>query len=238
MERDEINETVIAGTEKEFDQVYTLLEIAGFHQRILGRIEPGENGENKSIGNINNLHALLKRYAVKEIIFCKDKFFTYKKIIDSIAVLPRNMRIKIYTGSSKTLIGSESKNNSGEFFSGEYQYAIGKPVNRRNKKLIDVSLALFFLITFPVHLIFKKHSLLFFKNVFDVLVLKKTWIGYAMDEKKLPLLKKGILTSTGLPASLNTLSPKSLQSSDELYAKNFNYINDLKLIWANYKLLS
>lgn len=239
MERDETNETVIAaGTEKEFDQVHRLLENAGFHQRLLGRIEPGENGENKSIGNINNLNALLKRYAVKEIIFCKDKFFTYKKIIDSITALPRHTRIKIYTGCTNTLIGSESSNTAGKFLSGSSQYLLSNPVNRRSKTLIDFFIAFFFLLTFPVHLIVKKKPFIFFKNVFDVLFINKTWIGYALHEKHLPVLKEGILTSTGLPSYLNTSSQKSLRTTDELYARNYRYINDMKLIWANYKLLS
>ncbi|MEO8109987.1 MAG: glycosyltransferase family 2 protein [Ginsengibacter sp.] len=238
MERGEINETVIAGTEKDFDQVYILLENAGFHQRILGRIDPGKNGENKSIGNINNLNALLKRYAVKEIIFCKDKFFTYKKIIDSIAALPHHTRIKIFTGCTNTLIGSESSNTTGKFLSDSSQYFLNNPVNRRSKSLIDFFIALFFLLTFPVHLIVKRKPFVFFKNAFAVLLLKKTWIGYALPEEHLPVLKDGILTSTGLPAYLNTLSQKSLHATDEVYARSFKYINDLKLIWANYKLLS
>ncbi len=238
MERDEINETIIAGNEIEFEEVSSLLEKAGLHQRVLGRIEPGENGGNRSIGNISNLNILLRRYPVKEIIFCKGISLSYKKIIETITELPRFLRIKIYTAYTNTLVGSESSNASGKFISGTSQYLINKPVNRRNKKLIDVSVALFFLVTFPVHLIIKKNPNIFFKNVFDVLFFKKTWIGYALNEIDLPELKKGILTGTGLPNSLNTLSEKSLRAADEFYAKNFNYINDLKLIWLNYKFLS
>ncbi|MDQ6762920.1 MAG: glycosyltransferase family 2 protein [Bacteroidota bacterium] len=238
MERDQINETVIAGTEKEFDQVYALLENAGFHQRILGRIEPGGNDEKWALGNIANLNILIRRYPVKEIIFCKDSALSYKKIIDAIMKLPHHVRIKIYTGCTNTLIGSENSHTSGKFLSGDSQYLLSNPVNRRSKTLIAFFLALFFLLTFPVHFMIKKRPFIFFKNVLNILFLKKTWIGYALQEKDLPLLKEGILTSTGLPAYLNTLSQKSLRTTDEHYAKNFNYINDLKLILANYKVLS
>ncbi len=237
-ERNEVNELVIAGAEYDFEQVYILLEKAGFHQRILGRVEPGESGEKKSLGTISNLNLLIRRYPVKEVIFCKDNFFSYKKIIDSIIKMPRHVRIKIYTACTNTLIGSESSNTSGKFLSGDSQYLLSNPVHRRSKVLIDFFIALFFLLTFPVHFIIKKRPIVFFKNVYDVLLLKKTWIGFALQKKKLPSLKKGILTSTGLPACLNTLSQKSLEAIDEHYAKNFNYINDLKLIWTNYNLLS
>ncbi|MGH2646304.1 MAG: hypothetical protein ACRDE8_02010, partial [Ginsengibacter sp.] len=68
--------------------------------------------------------------------------------------------------------------------------------------------------------------------------LRKTWIGYATQGKSLPPLKPGILTTTGLPASLNTLPDESLHSADTLYAKNFHILNDIKMVWLNYKLLS
>ena len=69
-------------------------------------------------------------------------------------------------------------------------------------------------------------------------LLKKTWIGYALPEKDLPSLRPGVLTSTGLPAFLNTLPDKSLRDADILYAKSFTILNDVKIIWLNYKLLS
>lgn len=80
--------------------------------------------------------------------------------------------------------------------------------------------------------------MLFFKNVFTVLLLKKTWIGYAGSQKKLLSLKAGILTTTGLPAALNTLPEENLLLADRVYAKNFHILNDIKIVWLNYKLLS
>jgi hypothetical protein len=148
------------------------------------------------------------------------------------------MRIKIFTTCSNSLIGSESKNTKGKFLSGESNYRLSLPVNMRNKNLIDVGVSVFFLISFPFHFIFKNHPLLFFQNIIDILFRRKTWIGYALEEKDLPPLKKGVLTTTGLPDSLNTLSQKNLHAADILYAKEFHYLKDLKLVWSNYRLLS
>ncbi|MEO6639246.1 MAG: hypothetical protein ABIN25_13290, partial [Ginsengibacter sp.] len=237
-ERIERNELVIAGTEPEFDKVYSLLENAALHQRILGRIEPGGNGEKKSLGNIKDLNMVVRHYPVKEVILCRDNTFSYKEIIEAITELPRHVRIRIYTDCTNTIIGSENSNAAGNFLSGDSRYLLENPINRRSKFLVDIFVALFFLLTFPVHVIFKKRPFIFLKNVVQVLLLKKTWIGYSLQEKDLPILKEGILTSTGLPAILNTMSQKSLRATDERYAKNFNYINDLDLIRANYKLLS
>ena len=236
LEKDEVNETIIAGSESEFEDVVVLLEKSGMQERILGRIETGDDSEKKTIGKLNDLASLLKKYPVKEIIFCEGSL-SFKKIIESISLLQRRIRIKIFTSCSNTLIGSESS-KAVTFLAGESNYRLSFPMNRRNKNLIDIALAIFFLATFPFHFIFKKKPLLFFKHTFAVLLRKKTWIGYALDEKDLPPLKKGILTSTGLPASLNTLSQKNLRAADILYAKEFQYRKDLRLVWSNYRLLS
>ena len=152
--------------------------------------------------------------------------------------LPAHVRIKLFTAGAHTLIGSGNKNETGNYISKDPLFRLSMPVSKRNKYLTDVMIAFFFLITFPVHLIIKSNPLLFFKNVFIVLFLKKTWIGYALHEKDLPALKPGIITTTGLPASLNTLPDENLHATDLLYAKSFHIVNDIKMVWLSYKLLS
>lgn len=236
-ENDEINQTVIAGTENDFNEVNALLQKAGMQERVLGRIEPGEATELKTIGSFNNLSGLLQLYPVKEIIFCEGKL-SFKKIIEVLPHLPPHLRIKLYAAGLHTLIGSRSKNEAGNYISKDSGFRLTQPVSRRNKTLADVIIAFLFLITFPLHLIIKSRPLLFLENVLSVLFLEKTWIGYALQEKDLPGLKPGVLTTTGLPAALNTLPDKSLHATDTLYAKSFHILIDIKIVWLNYKLLS
>ncbi|MEP6950064.1 MAG: glycosyltransferase [Ginsengibacter sp.] len=236
-ESDEINQTVIAGSESDFNEVNALLQKAGMQERVLGRIEPGEAGEPETIGTFNNLRSLLRRYPVKEIIFCEGSL-SFKKIIEVLPSVPRHLRVKLYSAHSNTLIGSGRKDETGSYLSKDSTFRLFSTVSLRNKTLSDVSIALLFLITFPLHFILNARPLIFFKNVISVLLLKKTWIGYALPEKDLPLLKPGILTSTGLPGFLNTLPDKSLYAADILYVKSFTIVNDAKIIWLNYKLLS
>jgi hypothetical protein len=236
-EKDELNETIIAGTESEFDEVLMLLENAGMQERVLGRIETATDQKNETMGKLDEITGLLRKYPVKEIIFCQGSL-TYKKIIEAIQFLPKRTHFKIYTSCTNTLIGSEKKNATGKFISKETTYRIGKPVHRRNKNLVDRLLALFFLVTIPVHFAIKSRPGSFLSNVLAVLTGRKTWIGYALEGNDLPALKPGILSSTGLPASLNTLSQKNLRAADIIYAKSFHYLIDLRLVWNNYKLLS
>ncbi len=236
-ESDEINQTIIAGTEEDLNKVSTLLQKAGMHERLLGRIEPGRETYQKTIGNFVDLKNILRQYPVKEIIFCAGTL-SFKQIIEAMPQLPSNLRVKIYSSCTNTLIGSSSKDDPGNYLSSDISFRLSNAVSLRNKTMTDVTVAFIFIASFPLHFMIKLRPFLFYKNVFSVLLLKKTWVGYAIPEKKLPPLKPGILSTTGLPVNLNTLPDNSLHAADILYAKNFTVLNDVKTIWVNYKLLS
>jgi hypothetical protein len=133
-------------------------------------------------------------------------------------------------------VGSDSKHASGNYVAHK-NYDIDLPFNHRLKNLVDVAIAVLFLLSFPIHLLLQKRKGSFFKNVFDVLFRKKTWIGYAGEATHLPIIKKGILTSTSLPASINELPKESLNNSDEWYAQEYSAAIDLRKIWRGYKYL-
>jgi GT2 family glycosyltransferase len=235
--RDEINQTVIAGTESDFNEVISLLQKAGMSERVLGRIAPGEKPEPNTIGKFGNLPAVFQRYPIKEIILCEG-ILSFKSIIESLHNLPSKMRIKLFIPGKITLIGSGSKIENQRINFLESPYNLSLPVYRRNKRLADVIISSCFLISFPVHIIRKKNPIHFFRNVIGVLLFKKTWVGYAIEEKELPSIKPGILTTTGLPAFLNTLAEENLHNADFLYARNFKLTNDIKIIWLNYRLIN
>jgi hypothetical protein len=232
----EESQTIIIGAEAEFEKVHSLMLYAGMKERILGRVEVNTNNETTAIGNINQLAQLFKMYPVKEVIFCEGKL-SFKKIIETLKEIPAHMRIKFHASNSTGIIGSDSKNAAGKIVSAEKDFKLGKPVNKKNKKLVDVLISVLFIVSFPVHFFTHKKPVTFFHNVFDVLLLKKTWVGYAVNSKSLPRLKEGVLTTTGIPKWLNTLSQENLVSSDKWYATNYEVWNDIKIIWRSYKFL-
>jgi O-antigen biosynthesis protein len=176
-------------------------------------------------------------YPVKEIIFCED-ILSFKEIITAVQELPAGMLNKFHASGSSSIIGSDNKNVSGKYVSINNKYTIADAVNKRNKNLLDVVVAVVFTISFPVHLVLQKKPLQFFKNVFLVLFRKKTWVGYAVSaNKKLPVIKSGILTSTTLPQQVNDLPEESLLLSDEWYATYYSAATDIKKIVRGYKYL-
>jgi hypothetical protein len=53
----------------------------------------------------------------------------------------------------------------------------------------------------------------------------------------LPQIKKGVLTTTGLPSVLNTLPRETLKAADKWYAVDYEVWADIRIIWRGYKYL-
>ena len=235
VKEEEHRQTFIISSKKEFGQINAIMQNAGMEERVLGRIDV--NGDTTTAtGKVEDLNKLLKTYAIKEVIFCEGEL-SFKKIIDIIKDIPKQVRIKFHAFNTSGIIGSDSKNTSGKFISADKKVNLSLPVSRRNKNLVDILISIIFIITFPVHLFLQKNPANFFKNVFDIILLKKTWVGYAQVSDQLPRIKKGVLTATGLPAALNTLPPESLAASDQWYAIDYDVWEDVNIIRRGYKFL-
>jgi GT2 family glycosyltransferase len=228
--------TVIAGTEPEYEQVLLLLKEAGQHQRVLGRLAT-DPGDLSAIGYWKNIPQLLSSVPFKEIIFCAGTV-SFASIIEQIKQLPHGVVAKIHTAGSSSIVGSDSKDTSGEAVSKENGYKLADPYNRRLKRLIDVSTSFLALITFPLHLVLVKKPFLFLRNCVQVLAAQKTWIGYAVAEKNLPVLHVPVIACNGVPVSAGQPLPKeSLQMMDYWYARDYDPAADLKLLWKVYRKL-
>jgi GT2 family glycosyltransferase len=235
-EDDEHRQTIVVANEYNFLAVKELMLHAGIANRVLGRVHNSNIDVANALGNIEQVPHLIKMYPVKEVIFCEDGL-SFKEIIRLIQLLPKTVRNKFHAGGSSSIVGSDSRNISGDFVSAEKKYTLGLPFNLRNKKVTDVLVSLLFMVSFPVHFVLQKKPILFFKNVFSVLLLKKTWVGYAAIPNQLPKIKPGILTTTSLPAGKNNLPEESLMASDEWYAKQYSVYEDLKKLWHSYRYL-
>ncbi len=235
-ENEERRQTIVVAGEKDFVAIAGLMQKAGMPERVLGRVDIHLTGTGSVLGNMEQLPGLVKKYRVKEIIFCENGL-SFKEIINSIEKLRPGVRNKFHASGSRSIVGSDHKNVTGDYVAVSKKYTISKPVNRRNKRLIDICIALFFIISFPIHLMLQKSPSRFYKNVFAVLFRQKTWIGYALPLNALPVIRKGVLTSTAFPASLNELPDESLRKSDEWYAEGYSTLLDLQKIRSGYKFL-
>lgn len=227
---------VVAGTAEEYKEVMQLLEEAGFRQQVLGRVAVEET-DNTAIGHISQLAMLAGSLPFREVIFCQGTL-SFKDIIDIIRHLPPDLSARIHAAGSHSVVGSDSKDSSGEAVSVENGFPLADPYNRRLKRGTDVLVAISGLIGSPVLLFLVKKPFGFFKNIFTVLAARRTWIGYAGTADGLPLIRKGILGCNGIPPQQSaSLTPESLHRADYWYARDFTPAADLKLILRFYRNL-
>ncbi len=190
-----------------------------------------------AIGFVTKLKELSFAVPFREVIFCEGTL-SFAGTINALEQLPGNISVKFHAAGSKSIVGSDSKDSSGEAVSMENGFNLNNPYNRRLKRLIDVAVSLLLLLTFPIHFLFVKKPVKFILNCMAVLFAQKTWIGYSTTEINLPKLRQAIIACNGVPLSTKQLLPKdSLQMVDYWYARDYEPANDLRVIWRMYRKL-
>ena len=235
-EKHEHANTLVIGSVNEYNEVMQLMEDAGMKEKILGRVAVTEHDQG-AIGYWSKTDMLLHAVPFREAIFCEGTL-SFQNIIDCLQPIDKTIKIKIHAEGSHSIVGSDSKDSAGESLSKENGFRLADPYNRRLKRLIDVSIALLAIITFPIHFIGVRKPLRFFADCFAVLFAKKTWVGYATVGNNLPPLRKAVIADNGIPASAKQKLPsESLQKLDYWYARDYEPVNDIKLILRTYRRL-
>lgn len=235
-EKEEHFNTLIAGTIQEYEATLALLKLAGLEHKVAGRVST-EPGENNSLGYYKNLKNISGTIPIREVIYCTGHL-SYSDLISYLHEIPSGITLKIHATGSSSIVGSQSKDISGESVSHDNGFKLADPYNKRLKRLADISIAAISILFFPFQLLIQKKPLIFIRNCFAVLFAVKTWVGYAVPEKNLPKIRKGIVACNGISLSNEQkLSKESLQMMDYWYARDYDIVNDLKLIWKVYRYL-
>jgi len=235
-QQEEHANTLIVGSVKEYEAALQLMKEAGIQEKVLGRVAAAED-DASAIGYWYKLDMLSQAVPFREVVFCEG-ILPFKNIIDAIEKFSGKIKFKIHASGSLSIVGSDSKDSSGEALSKENGVKLADPYNLRLKRLQDAFVSFFALITFPVHFFTVKKPLQFFKNCFAVLFAQKTWVGYATEEKHLPPLRKAVIGCNGIPLNNKQELPlQSLQMVDYWYARDYEPSQDIKIIWKSYKRL-
>jgi hypothetical protein len=226
---------LIAGTTTEFNALQALLKQHQLSEKVIGRVglDPFDKKALIPISAIQEVAFTLK---ATELILCAGTL-SYKNIIGYIQKIRSSIRIRFHAFGSDSIVGSDSSGSSGEVLSVETQFKLGQSSERRTKRLIDTVFSLMFLLTFPLHVLLVQQPVGFLRNCLAVLLRKKTWIGFAASGKGLPRLRKGILAPNGYPVKSEDFSKESLQLVDHYYARDYEPVQDLRLIIKNYRRL-
>ena len=234
------NKLIIIGELSESKRVLELLYSARVDVNMVGIVSPSEADVDydKYLGTVDQLREIVGIYAVNEIIFC-GKDISSEKIIYWMSNLGPDINYKIVPEQSGSIIGSNSKDSAGDLYTIDINFKIASSIQRRNKRVLDISLSLMLLLVFPVSIWFWKPFGGILKNAFLVLIGKKSWVGYNAGDiqlKNLPKLRPAILNpSDALPYKPE--SPQTIHRINLFYAKDYQPGNDWEIIWKAFSKL-
>lgn len=225
--------TVIVGGREESERALTLLSHGGSDYTYVGYVSDSPVASENYLGNINELRHIREIYKADEIIFCS-KDVSATQIISCMIENGAALNYKIVPEDSMSVIGSNSKNTAGDLYAIDVNLAIGSVMNRRNKRLLDLTVCAALLLTFPVHIFFIKNFSGLLANWRQVLLGKKSWVGYAENTAgngnyALPKIRDGVLSP------VNALNGKSVNDATRarlnlLYAKEYSVYSDFSIL--------
>src|SRR5262249_52350571 len=147
-------------------RILSLLNIAGARINFIGFVDsetrPSLNGKPMEefmqyhLGNTDRLADIAEVYRADEIIFCAHDISSQKIIASMSQITGREIEFKIAPPESMFIIGSHSVENPGELYVVDVN-AISKPVNKRNKRLVDIVASIFLLCLSPLLIFFQKN---------------------------------------------------------------------------------
>ncbi len=232
---------VIIGDEEEVHRVESLLQKTLINPGFIGLVSSSELTANMPvfIGNISQIADIITIYKIDEVIFCS-KSLPPHVIIDKMTELQHtNIDYKIAPPESLSIIGSNSINTSGELYVLNIN-SISKSSNKRSKRMLDMVLSFCLLLFYPFGLFVVGNPLGFLKNIFSVFLGFRSWVGYYKpenaDDHKLPNIRKGVLSPVD-SIKKQEISPEIANSLNILYAKDYNVVNDINIVWKAFRKL-
>jgi GT2 family glycosyltransferase len=225
---------IIVGSEVESGRVMSLITQANAHTTIIGCVFPDkdQSADSLFLGPLSELKDITEVYNADEIIFCA-KDISSQNIIAWMTKIGTGSDFKIVPEESLSIIGSNSRDLPGELYTIDINLNIDTPSGRRNKRIFDILYSFMLLVTLPIQLFLVKQFLGLIKNIFLVLLGKKTWVGYAGDnlaeEKNLPPLKQGVLSPLDGLKQKN-LKNQTLARLNLLYAKDYTLYKDAEIV--------
>lgn len=230
--REQTKTLAIVGSMPESERAQKLLQQAGVQKNFIGTVAPSDPFDNnRFLGALSVLDDLVHIYRIDEVIFCSSDV-TAQEIMHWMTRLSPAVEFKILPEESLSIIGSHSKNMPGELYTIDIQYRIATPMNRRNKRALDLTACILLLPALPFFLIFMKNSLSFYKNWLSVLIGKRSWVGYfdlKTEINDLPKIKPALFTPLD-ELKVHISDEVTIQRLNFLYAKEYTPWKDVRIL--------
>ncbi|MGB4204264.1 MAG: hypothetical protein WBJ84_01450 [Bacteroidales bacterium] len=232
---------LIAGELEEAERVAELLRKTELNPSFIGLVSVRNSGSkgNGFIGSLSQIKDIITIYKIDEVVFCA-KDIPASNMIDLMSELGQEqVEYKIAPPESLFIIGSNSINATGDLYMIDIN-SVARAGNRRTKRLFDVIASLVMLVMLPVLVFIVKKPLRFIRNIFYVLIGKRSWVGYettqSIPEMRLPEIRKGVLHPIDV-LQKQVLSPDDISRLNILYARNYKVVNDFRILLKGFREL-
>ncbi len=231
---------VLVGDSQECWRVIELLNKINAKVDVVGYLslkEYRERLDKYHIGNFGLLEETVEIYDVDEVIFCSKDVPAFKIIEKMVEMRLNDLDFKIVPYESDYIIGSNSKNRPGDFYTIDIKLNITQKSHVRNKRLLDIGFSFMNLLLYPFLFWFVEKKWNYFKNIFRVMAGKQTWVGFGSHGNvNLPKIRKGIL-SPKTNYRGNKIDENLARKLDARYAKDYHIAIDLEIIFKSFSKL-
>ncbi len=236
---DRVKNVLIIGFREEIQRVQALLQQTAARWNYLGAVSPVPQKEDHLfLCSLEQLEDAVRIYRADELVFC-GKDVPAREMMHWMARLGPDVEYKVVPEEGMSVIGSSSRNSSGELYTIDIRYRIAEPIQRRGKRLFDLALALVLLPTLPIQPLIQRAFRPFMRQWTKVIFGKTSWVGYSTEGgslSALPTLRPAPLSpASGLPPSLRNTA--NIDRLNFLYAKDYSLETDLRLVLRHFRLL-
>lgn len=172
----------------------------------------------KELLSTHQMHEYVRVQDFGEVVFCA-KDVASVDIISAMAQLSTtHIEMKIAPPESLFIIGSQQVEEKGE--SGWIDLnSISQKENRRLKRILDIGIGLLGLLLFPLSWLFIVKKKGWMGRCWQLLLAKRTVVGYQGDTSGLPILPDGLISCV----------PDGVDQSDVVFKYNTMYAKDYSL---------
>ena len=186
---------LLLSEKSEFQRAGEIIANSKHNTQLIGYLN--QIGENGALGSFSEIKKIIKKHKIDEVVFASFDI-SFKDIIKwLISLSGTSLNFKILPEKSYFLIGSNSRETLGDYYSPDSNWELSKTSNKRNKRVLDFILSFLFLIFSPILMWFSNSPTLFLKNMIGILRAEKTFVGFNEKyESHFPNIRKGILFPT------------------------------------------
>lgn len=212
---------LIVGSPTECNRVTTLYNTIGIHHHF--------STFNDALSP-SKLSDVIHYNKIDEVIFCNNDH-TIQDVIDAITALAQNpsfhgrqIEFKTLPATADTIIGSHQIHTVEDLYTEELN-TIATPLNKRNKRLLDIFTSLILLIFSPILIWFQDCKSKYYPTVWNVLTGRQTWVEAPPRGVFSPVL--------ALPSCNRNLSPDAERRIILRYRHNYRLATDIIIIFRN-----